>query len=200
MKKVTKVFEVYRFEELSAPAKYNAIQYFIEDMRDCDIFTDICECKLADIFPNSTLNVEYQLDHCQGDYFNFYGDIDLNDILNQVISKLTEKQTKLFRHIIKSWKDTHTILPLKGFYNLNTAYNCHIFGGVIDDMECYGYRDIPEKDIAAIEDIAAELLSNICTDLMDKGYNYFYPDDTEIAEQYNDNDYYFTSDGKPYFD
>ena len=200
MKKVTKVFEVYRYEELSAPAKNFAIRYFIENMRDCESFTDICEWKLGVIFPNSTLNVEYQLDHCHGDYFNFYGDIDLNDILNQVISKLTEKQTRLFRHIIKSWKDTHTISPLKGFYNLNTAYNCHIFGGVIDDMEDYGYRDTPEKDIAAIEDIASELLSNICADLKDEGYNYFCPDESEIAKHYNDNDWYFTCHGVPYFD
>ena len=200
MKKVTKVFEVYRYEELSAPAKDKAIRYFTEHLVDRDTFTDICECKLADLFPNSTLDVEYQLSHCHGGYFNFYGDIDLNDILNRVISKLTEKQTRLFRHIIKSWKDTHTISPLKGFHNLNTAYNCHIFGGVIDDMERYGYRDIPEKDIAAIEDIASELLGNISYSLMDDGYNYFYPDETEIAEYYSDSDYYFTSDGTPYFD
>ena len=199
MKKVTKVFEVYRYEELSSTAKYKAILYFTENIRDCDIFAEECELELERIFPNSTLNVEYQLSYSQGDYFNFYGEIDLNDVLNRIIGKLTEKQIRLFKHIIKSWKDTHTISD-KNYYGLNMAKNCNIFEGVIGDMEYYGYRDIPEKDIAAIEDIASELLGNISYSLMGDGYNYFYPDKTEIAEYYSDSDYYFTSDGTPYFD
>ena len=200
MKKVTKVFEVYRYEELSSTAKHKAMSYFTENMRDCDTFTDICEWKLGLIFPNSRLDVEYDLSQCHGDYFNFYGEIDLNDILNHIIAKLTPKQIRIFKHIIKSWKSTYEIFAKRAFYSINTANDCNIFEGVIGDMEYYGYRDIPEKDIVAIADIAGELLSNICADLMDEGYNYFYPDETEIAEQYNDNDYYFTSDGTPYFD
>ena len=199
MKQVTKVFEVYRYEELSTSAKNKVNKYFIEHIRDTDSFIAICEWRLGIILPNSTLDVEYQLDYCQGDYFNFYGEIDLNDILNQIIAKLTPKQIRLFKHIIKSWKSTHEIFAKREFYSLNTANDCNIFEGVIGDMEYYGYRDIPVKDIVAIADIAGELLSNICYTLMDEGYSYFYPDETEIAKHYNANDWYFTSDGTPYF-
>ena len=199
MKEVTKVFKVYRYEELSAPAKDNANRYFTECMRDCDSFTDICEWKLATIFPNSNLYVEYSLDHCHDNYFNFYGEIDLNDVLNQIISQLTKKQIRVFRHIIEAWKDSHTI-DSHTIYNINTANNCYIFEGLIGDMKYHNYRDIPVKDIITIAAIADELLSNICTDLMHEGYNYFCPDETEIAEHYNANDWYFTFDGTPYFD
>ena len=200
MKKVTKVFEVYRYEELSGHAKSKASSCVTEYITDCDDFTNSCEFKLAQIFPNSALNVEYQLAYCQGDYFNFYGGIDLNDILNRIIAKLTEKQIKVFRHIIKSWKDTHTIYSKRAFYDCNIANNCNIFEGVIGDMEYYGYRDIPEKDIVAIADIAGQFLDDVCAQLMKDGYNYFYPDESEIEMFCSENEWYFTIDGTPYFD
>lgn len=199
MKKVTKVFEVYRFSELSEPAKNRAIQYYNECMCDCDSFTAMCEWELGVIFPNSTLEVEYRVNCSQGDYFNFYGEIDLNDILNQIRGQLTKKQKRLFKHIIKSWKRTHTI-SCENYYGLNTAKNCNILDDVIGDMEYYGYRDIPEKDIVVIADIAGKLLSDTCDTLINDGYNYFYPDESNIAEHYIENNWYFNSDGTPYFD
>lgn len=194
MKTVTETFDIYTFDELTEKAKRKAIDYYLEFLTDCDEFTDSCLYFLHDLFPNSKLEVEYDLGYCQGDFFNFYGNLDLGDLYKHISSKLSSKQIKFYQHVLKDWAVDCSIPS--GHY---TATNISILDEAVSDMEYYGYSNIPYSDIETINTIARDYLSEVCESLKNEGYSYFYPDIDYIQSYYNDAEYYFTAGGKPYY-
>lgn len=197
MKTVTETFDIYTFDELTDKAKQKAISHYEQNVVDCYVFADGCLNFLHDLFPHSHLEVDYDLSMGQGDYFNFYGSLDLDDLYTHISSKLSPKQIKFYRHILKEWADSCEI-PC-GFYVHSTATDTSILDASVSAMEEYGYSNIPYSDIETINVIASEYLSDVCRSLKNEGYSYFYPDVEYIREYYNDNEYYFTADGKPYY-
>lgn len=195
MKTVTESFNIYTFDELTEKAKSKALDYYLEHLTDCDGFTDSCLAILDDLFPNSKLKVEYDLGYNQGDFFNFYGSLDLDDLYTHISSKLSSKQIRFYRHILKEWACSVEI-PCWHHY---TAANTSILDEPVSDMEYYGYSNIPYSDIETINTIARDYLSEVCEGLKNDGYSYFYPDSDYIQSYYNDNEYCFTADGKPYY-
>lgn len=198
MKTVTETFDIYTFDELTDKAKQKAMCYYEQDLTDCDAFTDGCLNFLHDLFPHSHLKVEYDLSMCQGDYFNFYGSLDLGDLYAHISSKLSSKQIKFYKHVLKEWADSCEI-PCGNWYDNSTVTSTPILDASVSDMEVYGYSNIPYSDIETINSIASDYLLEVCKSLKNEGYSYFYPDSDYIREYYNDNEYYFTADGKPYY-
>jgi len=196
MKTVTETFNIYTFDELTEKAKLKALDYYVEHLTDCDDFTDDCLNLLHDLFPNSKLKVEYDLSQCQGDFFNFYGTLNLTDLYSHISSKLSSKQNRFYKYILKEWACSCEI-PCWNYY---TVGNTSIIDAPVSAMEHYGYSNIPYSDIETINTIARDYLSEVCESLKNEGYEYFYPDSDYIRSYYcDDNECYFTADGKPYY-
>lgn len=82
MRKVLIEKEVYKFEELSEKSKNRIMeneQYFWQDDFELCV-QDFLETN----FPNSDLKYQFSLNYCQGDGFNFYGKIDVKDIVKNI--------------------------------------------------------------------------------------------------------------------
>lgn len=195
MKTVTETFNIYTFDELTEKAKSKALDYYLEYLTDDEAFTDDCLNLLHDLFPNSKLKVEYNLSYCQGDFFNFYGSLDLGDLYTLISSKLSSKQIRFYKHILKEWACSCEI-PCWHHY---TVADISILDDSVSNMEYNGYSNIPYSDIETINTIARDYLSEVCESLKNEGYDYFYPDSDYIRSYYNDNECYFTADGKPYY-
>lgn len=87
MRKITEIreFNVYKFAELSQAAKEKVRDWYLEGQSELSyIFTDDCMERLSELFPNSNLEVQYSLGYCQGDGFNIYGEIRLDELLEKI--------------------------------------------------------------------------------------------------------------------
>lgn len=82
MRKVLIEKEVFKFEELSKESQNKVISNKMEWQQD-NFEMDV-ENFLADNFPNSELKYQYSLNSCQSDGFNFYGKIDVKDIVKNI--------------------------------------------------------------------------------------------------------------------
>lgn len=80
MRKVIEEKTVYLFSELSEEAKEKVRNWYLES-QDTYIFSEDCEEELREIFPNSGLDVQYSLSYCQGDGFNIFGNLDIDDFI-----------------------------------------------------------------------------------------------------------------------
>lgn len=90
MREITNIFNVYRYAELSQAAKEKVREWYLEGQSNLSyIFTEDCENRLAELFPNSDLEVQYSLGYCQGDGFNIYGEIRLDELLEKIAGKFT---------------------------------------------------------------------------------------------------------------
>lgn len=112
MRKITEIreFNVYKFDELSQAAKEKVRDWYLEGQSDLSyIFTEDCENRLAELFPNSDLKVQYSLSYCQGDGFNIYGEIQLDELLEKIAEKFTEKELKFFKWAFSEYDTSYTM-------------------------------------------------------------------------------------------
>lgn len=82
MRKVLIEKEVFKFEELNEKAQNKIMEnerhFWQDDFELC--IQDFIETN----FPNSDLKYQFSLNYCQGDGFNFYGKIDVKDIVKNI--------------------------------------------------------------------------------------------------------------------
>lgn len=113
MRKITEIreFNVYKFDELSQAAKEKVRNWYLEGQSELSyIFTEDCMERLKELFPNSNLEVQYSLAYCQGDGFNIYGEIRLDELLEKIAENFTEKEMKFFKWAFNEWKHDHKYL------------------------------------------------------------------------------------------
>lgn len=198
---VTTSYDVYKYDELSDEAKEKVKQLFL-DWRgeDSDIFTEGCEEALNDLFPNSDLKVQYDLSYSQGDGFNTYGTLKVDDLLNVDLSKYP--------------LDGSSIKPLSDKDAIKAA--CEVAGVSTIDLDrnnryCYSLADrievtydtveeLTDEELKCLEELEAfaqEVMGEINSKFESNGYDYFYEiSEDEIREMADANDYEFTEDGK----
>nr|DAG76886.1 MAG TPA: hypothetical protein [Caudoviricetes sp.] len=108
--------EVYNFEELSEEAQNRIIENEREFWQD-DF--ELCVQNFIETnFPNSDLKYQYSLNYCQGDGFNFYGKIDIQDII-KIASLSTPEITIL--------NDIGGYLQFKKLFNTRYCYSMTFF-------------------------------------------------------------------------
>ena len=120
MRKITEIreFNVYKFDELSQAAKEKVRDWYLEGQSDLSyIFTEDCMMRLSELFPNSDLEVQYSLDYCQGDGFNIYGEIRLDELLEKIAEKFTEKELKFFKWAFSEYDTSYQMM-----YNNHYCY------------------------------------------------------------------------------
>lgn len=207
MKTITIEKQIYSFNELSETAKEKARREYLDNYRDTQWFSEDCEYRLNELFPNSELNVEYSLSYCQGDGFNIYGKMNLKDAINFVMSR-TDKLNDNTRFF--SW--------LKGLgYTLNLSENkarysyCYVnyndFAfSILDDFVQDGYDSNYSNHCGYLDkfdSILKDEIKKLCKEFEDNGYDYFYNIET-IDDEINDmldNECFegFEADGSIYF-
>jgi hypothetical protein len=79
--------KVYTFDELSPEAQERAIQNYIDNIEwsyESELILDNFKYELEDLgYP--TENVEFSLNHCQGDGVAFYGSVDVSAVAKRLL-------------------------------------------------------------------------------------------------------------------
>lgn len=195
MREVTITYELYTFSELSEEAKEKAKRWYLQG-QESRIFTDSCLEKLGELFPCSSLNVEYSLSHCQGDGFNIYGEASVEDLLAYIKhngDSFSEKEIEILRSY--------------GFESIEIPSNpcgySYCVAGTVNFaeewIELLEYDDSVDADIQLIqrfEGYVQETFTHFSKEFEASGYEYFYEISDEVmAAECEANDYEFLKDG-----
>ena len=196
--------EIYSFNELSESAKENARQKYLESFRETDMFSEMLQDDLKEIFPKSDLQVKYSLSCCQGDGLDVYGIFYISDICEYVrLSKdyesLSDKEKRFLNFLAK--RDFTIKCNDYNTYCYYTSKVSDIQWNIEYDLESEYFRDIPYDTIEKIVKIFDDRLQEYCSIKKKEGYDFFYTaDDDEIIEVWETNDYEgFTKNGDPVY-
>ena len=199
MREETKTVKIYNYSELSEKAKEKVKQMFLDRKPEYSyIFTEDCEEDLKSLFPNSNLKIEYSLNYCQGDGFNIYGDLDIEDILEYLDFKDDEKE-KIKNICVDS--DYIVLRRNTSRYSYSVKFS-EDAEDVINNLNS-DYDNLSENNRKLLKHFIEKSLNY--TEKLDKyfekaGYNFFYEtNEEEVKEGCEDNGYEFTEDGELYF-
>ena len=203
MREIVTVTKIFDYEELSDMAKVVAKENVGNDLietRNTYEFTEIIENNLYDTFKNSDLKIQYSLSYCQGDGFNTYGKVDLEDFFKAL------RNTKNFKNSF-TYKQELYLLELKEYLNLEIPYNNRYCYSVVDRMDIAGERscelDYYEQEydmelLEYFEEVFKKFFNKINNYFEKLGYEFFYElgEDELIYNLYYE--YTFYEDGSIY--
>lgn len=204
MQTVNISYNVYEFQELSAEAKENVRQWYL-DGQESSVFTNLVDMDLQMLFPNSDLEVEYSLGYCQGDGLNIYGDVHSRDILNLINGNVAGDLFTDYRNIfttkeIKTLKFYQSVAGLLKMPRNPTIYSycyakraspCDTWREDLEDL-CNANWDLIDR----FEEVVKNVFTLLCDQNEEAGYNYFYEIDDETLEAVcEENGYHFLADG-----
>lgn len=187
MRKITKEYNVYRFEELDKNIQENILERYIEGESEfyCEtcLYGDMVELAhnlLQEYFKGSEyVDIHYDLSYCQGSGAMIEFTIDLKD-LNNKYNLLKEKEVdELERFGGTEIKVYHNSIHYCHEYTFNTEYN----NFVMYDYEWEDIKDIYEVDKKIEEMIDLFKKDIICMnkEFARSGYNYL--EDREMFEE-----------------
>lgn len=160
------------------------------------IFTEDCMMRLSELFPNSDLEVQYSLNYCQGDGFNIYGEIRLDELLEKIAENFTEKEMKFFKWAFSEY-DTSYKMASNNHYCICSRND--FMENIFYEMDNWYFRNIPEKTMEKFNKLAGEYLDKLCKEFENNGYDWFYEISEEDLQEYCEaNDYEFLEDGEFY--
>jgi hypothetical protein len=198
MKTITKTYNVYKYEELSEKAKEKVNQWYLDDDIRAEFFKEDIELNLSEKFKNSDLKVYFSLGYCQGDGLNIEGRLHLEDFIN--FWSASEKQKRTMKKYIEN-----SIYYYDFYKNTRYCYSCKFLDKKYIDDAINEF--IEELKYQCFKNIKKDIIVNFFNDMIDyfdeldskyekAGYKYFYePDEEEIAEACNINEWYFDIDG-----
>jgi len=217
MRIVSVEYKVYKLQELSEKAKEVAHRKFIELTSDCcGVFTVDCMDLIKEKFPNSDLQVQYSLNYCQGDGLNIYGKFNIMDIINNISDEIFSKEDKekfdfLFSDtvgdIVINENRRYSYCTIKHYENL--MFETEDFGNYDDTedfLNCIFDKDILKNKginveivdnlIKRFDKAAKDYIFNLCGELEELGYNFFYPSMEEFEITSEANDWEYLENGK----
>ena len=196
MKTITRYIDVYEYSELDDNAKEHAKRDYLDTCREPFIFTNLCEENLAYLLPNSDLKVEYSLASCQGDGFNIYGTVCLDDLLNKLSDKFTDKELRFLRWAFRNYSTMYK-MPCNNSGYCYCVCDLHDYTeDIIYELEWHSYRGIQYDVLEKFNKLAKEYMTELCSGFEKDGYDYFYEvSDDEMVEISDANEWYYTSDG-----
>jgi len=217
MKKITKTYEVYSFNELSAEAKEKVKNYYLTSEIRNDIFQENVKYNLSYYFKNSELDYQYSLSYSQGDGFNIYGKINVDDIFNTFVLKELDvflrkdiiSQIKMhipskemiveFKDFVKE-NDLSIVIPYNNQCTQSLAYALYFDGNIYDGVNLDNEKNNFSDDlILYIKDIRIFLIEYI--DAFNKyfeefGYDFLYNiSDEDMEEICIANEWHFLKNG-----
>lgn len=203
MREIITVEKVFDYEELSAMAQAVAKENVKEDlleMRYTEDFTESVMYEINTLFKNSELSIQYDLSYSQGDGFNTYGKVDLEDFFKAL------RDTKNFKNSF-TYKQELYLLELKEYLNLEIPYNNRYCYSVVDRMDIAGERscelDYYEEEydmelLEYFEEVFKKFFNKVNNHFEKLGYEFFYElgEDELIYNLYYE--YTFYEDGSIY--
>ena len=199
METITRNYVVYDYSELSEEAKEKVKEWYIDDDCRSDIFTEDIEYFLSENFSESELKVQYSLGYCQGDGLNIYGKLYLCDMLDKITFEgYTEKEKRFIVWLFTKWNKYFSVkIPANNHYCYCIADQLDIRYDLEYDLEYDHIRDINYEAIRKFEIDIIDYFEKLCSDYEEAVYKYFYdPDEEEIADTCEANEWKFTEDGE----
>ena len=178
MKTITKSINIYRFDELSEKSKEKAREEFYENYSFilCDMYHDDIKDELDYLFPNSILDVQFNLSCEQGSGLNIYGDLDLLDIYDKVSTKFDSKERLYISKVLADYPQS---VEMK--YNNRYCYcisNSNDYtSGLISDLE-WNEEEIDYHVLEDFQILIAEYFLKLCYVYYNSCYSNFYSDTT----------------------
>lgn len=200
MKQVTKVYDIYEFNELGDKAKKAAcdiIKDIIVDDR-LSFFQDDCYEVLKDVFNLLDVKrVTYDLSFSQGDGLSFTCDNFNSATINEAIFN-DEATPEAVKHNVKKLGDhlqVKTVINQGHYaYAHSNQVSVHL-DGFNDDL----VKDLlPEHMEDQIQEAYAKQYLKICKQLKDNGYSLYNVTMEEVAEMADINGYEFYQDGSQF--
>jgi F0F1-type ATP synthase gamma subunit len=200
MKQVTKVYDIYEFNELGDKAKkvaFDIIKDIIVDDR-LSFFQDDCYEVLKDVFNLLDVKrVSYDLSFSQGDGLSFTCDNFNSVTINEAIFN-DEATPEAVKHNIKKLGDHLQVKTTENKGRYAYAHSSQVsihLDGFNDDL----VKDLlPEYMEDQIQQAYAKQYLRICKQLKDNGYRLYNVTMEEVAEMAIDNGYEFYQDGSQF--
>ena len=193
-----KVIKGYKFSELSREAKDYAKENFLgENFRNED-FSWIVRDDVKYLFPKSNLDIQYSLLGCQGDGLNIYGELNLKDILSMpdVKKEFTIKEIATMLFYMDTYTDTIKLQENRR-YCYCIADRIDIVDDFICELENQNLKNINSCVLEKIENIVKKVITKLCSDYEDQGYDYLYNiSDEEFDEIAENNGWLFYENGE----
>lgn len=210
MREVTVKYKLYKFEELSTEAKEKVKQWYLEDEWMGQNFTDMIMEDLNNLFPNSKLEVQYDLGYCQGDGLNIYGSLNPLDVIEAIDSgRWGDKEVQEYKNCFtdKQKRTLKFYIEESGDFKLSQNHHyCYCIVNqdlsffsetVQDELEYRGNKNINVPLLQKVQELLIKALVFYCSKWERIGYEYFYEIDEEtLKELCESNDYEFTEDGR----
>lgn len=218
MRTETVTYKIYKYNELSDDAKAKAFEWFKSVRGDENyVFTEDCEYDLKPLFPNSKLQVQYDLGYSQCDGLNIFGNLYLPDVLPYIKDKFTEEEFSYIGHIVNEYgtgdgcwfndqyvkmqRNTRSAFCIAGHndYVADMRYRIEHETEVAEKNERKLDMTINDELINKFNMYVCEYFTNLCRQYEKQGYEFFYPeDDTEFIELCEANEWEFYEDGTFY--
>ena len=211
--------KLYKFEELQESARETVKRELFNGVRDTDIFYEGFKFDLQELFPNSSLDLQFSFSCCQGDGVNVYGTLVLSDMAKIILKSLeqyTEKKNLSEKELNRYRRFLNNVTHENGFCNIKLESNGRYTYSlktqsnfvestkedIINNIFEY-WIEIDEKTdkiITVFAENIQEYFSSYEKQIEDAGNEYFLQDipDDEMQEYCDANEYEFTVDGKIY--
>lgn len=194
---------VYTYDKLSEEAQENVKQWYLDDPDRVEFFYDDIVERLAYDYPNSELDVEFDLSYTQGDGLNIYGKFYMGDFLPYF--KVSEDKKSLMKSYIdeiSGYEDAWVKLS----ENRRYAYSMKFVDKEDTDWltdELVNYLNDSGRfeivDDGLIRDFYTQLfeyLGNLDKELERDGYEYLYEvSDEDMSDICDANGWLFDEDG-----
>lgn len=198
MKTITKVINLYNYDELSTEAKEKVKGFLFNDELRNDLFYESVIDELNSLFPHSNLNIQYSLGYCQGGGLNIYGSLRACDLLDKLSSNFNKKEFRRLEHYISESLYLCS-LPYNRRYCYCMANDIDVDDIIIGALEDASYKNIDYKLIKRFNVLIKNYISGLCKEYERRGYDYLYNiSDEEAAEEAKMNEWLFTEDGVIY--
>ena len=212
------VINLYKFEELSDDAKKNAIENYRISMDwqiESEFITEKFVENLSDMgYPTDDL--EWRLSYSQGDGVAFYGEVDIDKVIDRLEHKGYDLNYDLYKAIDNENLTITARIYRNSFDYRYSHYNTmkvEIDGDSIETMMeyLYGYLDSDTDEyvdkyneiynfLLDLRDCIHNDIKGVSKQLEKEGYNdiEYYSSDEAITETLIANEYEFTEDGVMY--
>lgn len=204
MRKIVIVKKVYTYNELNEEAKSKVKEWYLEG-QESDFYEEMILEKLKEIFPNSDLKVQYNLNNCQGDGVNVYGTLKFEDLIphteNFLFSEKELSTLKTYFNILKlnEYVDSFS-LPVNPKYSYCMVDYIAFKNNLIYLLKNYiDESNINKRLLHKFSVFIKTFITNLCEEFEKDGYNYFYEiSEDDLKEVCDSNDYEFYEDGTLY--
>lgn len=203
--------EIYEYEELSSESKEAVAAWMRDSGITNDDFQNTVDGELSLFGRFHDIKYQYSLGYCQGDGFNLYGEVSVENIqefLRNWSGALQEigAPVNLFEYSEKEWKRLKfyeyymgsVSIPQNNWYSYCMSGYIDFVGDWVYDLKhSYWYANIDEELIYRYQFELKEFFQCLCRYFERLGYQMIYePDEDWVAEMCDINEWRFTKEGK----